>query len=156
MIRVAIAGFVLSTLLSACTVSQNMQYTGVNNFSVSDLGSNPKVNVDINLHNPNKIGATIKEMEFTVSVDKQAIGTAGISNKVHVKRSADFIVPVEINTSLDKMGGILSAGLKSFLGNSDVPIGIEGTFTIQKFIFFRKTFQFNYQDDLDVNKILKN
>lgn len=142
--------------MASCTVSQNMQYKGVDNFSIADLANNPKVNVDVNLHNPNRIGATIRTMEFTVLVDNKPIGTAGIDDKVRIKRNADFTIPIEVNTSLDKMGGLLSAGFKSFLGDNSVPVGLTGTFTVQKFIFFRKTFAFEFNEELNVSKIIKN
>jgi len=156
MFKICLFSAIIISSMASCTVSQNMQYKGVDNFSIADLGNNPKVNVDINLHNPNKTGATIRTMEFTVLIDNQAIGTAGIEDKIRIKRNADFSIPIEVNTSLDKMGGLLSAGLKSFMGDSSVPVGLTGTFTVQKFIFFRKTFAFEYIDELNVAKILKN
>jgi hypothetical protein len=95
-------------------------------------------------------------MEFTVLVNNKAIGSAGINDKVKVKGNKDFTVPIEVNTSLDKLGGILSAGFTSFIGNSDVPVGLTGTFTVQKFYFFRKTFSFEFNDKLNVSNLIKN
>lgn len=156
MLRLFIFASLISVTICSCTVSQNMQYKGFENFSVSNLGAEPKIMVDVNLHNPNKMGATIREMEFTVLVNDKPIGSAGIDDKVKVKGNRDFTVPIAVNTSLDKMGGILSAGFNSFIGNSDVPVGLTGTFTVQKYYFFRKTFTFEFNDKLNVSKLIKN
>ncbi len=146
-----------STLLfTSCVSSKDMQYQGFTNFKVNNVTSEPKVNVDIKLYNPNFFGAKLKAMEFNVLVDEKVIGSAGIPDPVRIKRKSEFILPIECATSLDKMGGLLALGLQSYFSNSEVPVGIEGTMTIQKFIFFRRTFAFKYDDEIDIKKIMGN
>jgi len=140
-------------LLSSCTLTESLQFKGYDNFKVSDIMSEPKINADITLHNPNKIGATIREMEIALSVDNKEIGIVGFSDKVRIKKKSDFVLPIEFNTSLNQLGGVLSFGLTSFISDKEIPVGLTGSITVQKFIFFRKTFEFNYVDALDVKKI---
>ncbi len=140
-------------LLSSCTVTESLQFKGYDNFKVSDIMSKPKINADITLYNPNKIGATIREMEIALSVDNKEIGVVGFSDKVRIKKKSDFVLPIEFNTSLNQLGGVLSFGLTSFISDKEIPVGLTGSITVQKFIFFRKTFEFNYVDALDVKKI---
>lgn len=141
---------------TSCATSKEMEYKGFENFAVSGITSQPKMNVDVTLYNPNKIGATLKSMEFTVLVNDKPMGSGGIVEPVKVKKQTEFILPVECTTSLDKMGGLLAAGLKSYLGEEKVPVGLEGAITIQKFYFFRKTYNFKFTDELDIKKILGN
>lgn len=140
-------------LLSACTTPQDLQYTGYENFKVSNVATEPKINVDLKMHYPGPIGATIKDMSLSVSVNDKPIGTVGLADKVHVKRKSDFILPIECNTSLQQLGGVLSSGLSSYFSDKEIPLGLSGEFTIQKFIFFRRTFAFSYSDKLDVKQI---
>ncbi len=140
-------------VLASCSTSEQIRYNGYENFKVSDIATEPKVNVDVKLHNPNPIGITLKDMSLTVDVDNKPLGTVGLSDKVRVKRKSDFVLPVEFNTTLPQLGGILSSGLTSFISDKELPIGISGRFTIQKFIIFRKTFEFNYTDSLNVKSI---
>ena len=143
-------------MLNSCASSQEMQYKGFQNFKVSNITQEPKVNVDVKLYNPNFFGATIKSMEFSVMVDNKPIGSAGIVEPIKVKRKSEFVLPVECGTSLDKMGGLLAAGLQSYFSEKEVPVGIEGNITLQKFIFFKRTYAFKYTDELDVKKIIGN
>ena len=145
--------FITVLLLSSCTVTESLQFKGYDNFKVSDIMSEPKINADITLHNPNKIGATIREMNIALSVDNKEIGVVGFSDKVRIKKKSDFVLPIEFNTSLNQLGGVLSFGLTSFISDKEIPVGLAGSITVQKFIFFRKTFEFNYVDELDVKKI---
>lgn len=141
---------------TSCATSKEMEYKGFENFTVSGITSQPKMNVDVTLYNPNKIGATLKSMEFTVLVNDKPMGSGGIVEPIRVKKQTEFILPVECTTSLDKMGGLLAAGLKSYLGEEKVPVGLEGAITIQKFYFFRKTYSFKFTDELDIKKIMGN
>lgn len=156
-IRFSLLLAVFSTLfLSSCVSSKDMQYQGFTNFKVNNITYEPKVNVDIKLYNPNFFGGKLKAMEFNVLVDDKIIGSAGIPDPVRIKGKSEFILPVECTTSLDKMGGLLALGLQSYFSSSEVPVGIEGTMTIQKFIFFRRTFAFKYGDEIDIKKIMGN
>lgn len=144
---------ILIITFPSCTVSQPLQFKGYENFELSNVTSEPKINADIKLFNPNPVGAIIREMNITLSVDNKTMGVVGFDNKVRIKKRSDFTLPIEFSTSLDQLGGVLSFGLQSFLSDEKIPVGIAGTLTIQKFIFFRKTFAFNYLDELDVKKI---
>lgn len=139
---------------ASCASSKDMVYQGFENFVVSDVATNPKVNVDVKLFNPNKIGGTLKAMEFTVLVNDKPMGGGGIIEPIRIKRNTAFILPVECSTSLDKMGGLLAAGLKSYLGEEEVPVGLEGKITVQKLYFFHRTYQFKFTDELDIKKIM--
>ncbi len=140
-------------ICSSCTVTNALQFKGYDNFVVSDIATKPRINADITLHNPNKVGATIREMNIALAVDNKEIGLIGFDDKVHIKRNADFVLPIEFTSSLDQLGGVLSFGLKSFISDEKIPVGLSGTITVQKFIFFRKTFSFDYTDALDIKKI---
>ena len=147
--------FLLITLVlfASCTVSESLQLKGYDNFKVTNIMSEPQINADITLYNPNKIGATIREMNIALSVDNKEIGVLGFDDKVRIKKRSDFVLPIEFNTSLNQLGGVLSFGLTSFISDKEIPVGLTGSITVQKFIFFRKTFEFNYVDALDVKKI---
>ncbi|MFI5170735.1 MAG: LEA type 2 family protein [Chitinophagales bacterium] len=148
--------FIVAIIFSSCTVSQPLQFKGYENFEVTNITSDPKINADIKLHNPNPVGATIREMNITLSIDDKTMGMLGFDDKVRIKKKADFTLPVEFSTSLDQLGGVLSFGLKSFLSDEKIPVGITGTLTVQKFIFFRKTFAFDYTDEIDLKKVSGN
>ena len=143
-------------LLTACSTTQSLQYKGYDNFTVSGIPASPKIDVNLQLFNPNKLGVTLRNCDLTLQVNAKQLGQLSIPDKVKIKRESDFSLPVEFSTTLPQMGSILSGGLKSFLGHEDIPMDVQGAFTLQKFIFFRKTFQFTYSDTLNIKSLKGN
>lgn len=142
-------------LLASCASTQELQYKGVDNFTITNVLKEPKVELDLNLHNPNPIGGTIRNMEINIAVDNKELGKVSLDDKVRIKKQSDFTMPISFTTSVSEMGGILSAGLKSFVGQNEMPLGISGEITVQKFLIFRKTFSFDYKDGIDVHDIIQ-
>jgi hypothetical protein len=142
-------------LFASCASTQELQYKGFDNFTVTNVLKEPKVELDLNLYNPNPIGGTIRNMEINIAVDNNELGKVSLDDKVRIKKQSAFTLPISFTTSTSEMGGILSAGLKSFLGQDQMPMGISGEITIQKFLIFRKTFTFEYKDGIDVHDIIQ-
>lgn len=111
--------------------------------------------MDMHLYNPNPIGGTIRNMEIQVIVDNKLLGTAQLDEKVRVKKQSEFTMPVSFTTDIGSLGGILSSGLKAFIGDDSMPVGLTGSITVQKFLIFRKTFSFDYADGLKAREILQ-
>ncbi len=143
-----------SVLFSACA-TQEMSYKGIDNFTVSNVFKEPRVDMDMHLHNPNPIGGTIRNMELQVMVDNKVLGTAQIEDKVRIKRHADFTMPVTFTTDIGSLGGIMASGLKAYVGDDKLNVGLTGSITVQKFVVFRKTFSFDYSDGLRAKEIIQ-
>lgn len=132
---------------------QTVQYGGFENFNLQDVGSDPKVNVDIKLHNPNPFGATLKNMDLVLSSGNKQIGNVELGKKVHMKRRSDFIVPIEMAASFSQLGALLKPGLETLLNDEGIPLELKGEVTLTKFWIFRKTFQFDVHDDIQFNDV---
>lgn len=150
-----LAGIAFCLLCASCASTQELQYKGFDDFTVTNILKEPKVQMDLNLYNPNPIGGTIRNMEINIAVDQKTLGSVSLDDKVRIKKQAAFTMPISFTTSVSEMGGILSAGLKSFVGQDEMPLGISGEITIQKFLVFRKTFSFEYKDGIDIHDIIQ-
>lgn len=141
-------------LAGGCASTKSFEYKGVNNFAIADVFDEPKVAMDLNLHNPNPFGVTIRNFDLGIDVSGKPLGIMSIEDKVRIKRRSDFVMPVQFSTDIGSLGGILASGLTAFAGDDAMPVGLHGTITLQKFIFFRRTYAFDYQDDLRAKDIL--
>ncbi len=138
--------------LTSCKISDELQYKGFDNFKIAGDMKNPSVGVDVTLYNPNPIGVKIKEMNLSVDVNNSKIGTIGIADPVKLKSRQNFTLPVLMETSLDQLQTLTKPGLESLLFEKPLAVEISGTITLRKFIF-KKTYDFNYTDQLNVKDI---
>lgn len=142
-------------LMFAGCATQEPAYKGIDHFTVSNVLKEPRVDMDMHLYNPNPIGGTIRALEVQVIVDNKVLGTAQLDEKVRVRKQSEFTMPVSFTTDIGSMGSILSSGLKAFIGDDTMPVGLTGSITVQKFLIFRKTFSFDYSDGLKAREILQ-
>ncbi|HNV98771.1 MAG TPA: LEA type 2 family protein [Chitinophagales bacterium] len=149
------AGFCAALLLLSACATQEPAYKGLNNFTVSNLFEEPRVDMDLNLYNPNPIGGTIRSMEIQIKVDNKVVGSAQLDEKVRMKKQSDFTMPISLTTDIGSLGGIVASGLKSYMGDGQMQVGMSGSITVQKFIVFRKTFAFDYSDGLKAKDIIQ-
>lgn len=139
-------------VLSSCKISDELQYKGFNNFKLSGDTKNPSVGVDVTLYNPNPIGVKIKTMNLTVDVNHSQLGTIGLDDPVKLKSKQNFTLPIMMETSMDQLQTLTKPGLQSLLFDKPLAFEISGTITLRKFIF-KKTYDFNYADELNVKDI---
>jgi LEA14-like dessication related protein len=139
-------------VLSSCKISDELQYKGFNNFKVSGNMENPSIGVDVTLYNPNPIGVKIKTMNLTVDVNHSQLGTIGLDDPVKLKSKQNFTLPIMMETSMEQLQTLTKPGLQSLLFDKPLAVEISGTITLRKFIF-KKTYDFNYADELNVKDI---
>jgi len=149
--RLMLLGCII-TISSSCSISEELQYKGYNNFKVSATGNKPEINVDVKLYNPNPIGAKLKNFDIELVVEDQRIGSACLDEPVKMKAREEFILPIIMQTSLDQLAGLTKPGLESLLFNKPLAVEITGNVTVRKFIF-KKSFDFNYTDSLNVSDL---
>lgn len=138
---------------SSCAINEELQYKGYNNFKVSGGLEDPQLSVDLNLYNPNPIGAKLKVMEVEVKINNTDIGTVKIDKPVRMKSRETFVLPLLMETSKEQLNSLVKPGLESLLFDKPLALQISGNMTIKKFIFFKKTFAFNYADELKISDL---
>lgn len=140
-------------ILSSCAPSQPLTYNGVENFKISDIKSEPKINVDLKLHNPNPIGFKLKKINLALTVDNRNIGNLDLDKQIRLRGNQDFTLPLTFTTSVSELSQVIKPGIADVFSGKSIPFDFQGQITVQKFIFFRRTFQFDFNDDVNLNKI---
>jgi LEA14-like dessication related protein len=141
-------------LSSSCSSLKPIQYNGYKNFTIKDVANEPEMQIDIKLHNPNPVGATLRKMELYITIYADTIGRAGIGEKVRMKKKSDFTLPVVFASSYEQLSMLAKPGLDAALNNKEIPFHVNGQVTISKFWIFRKTFTISYADAVKLQELL--
>ena len=120
-------------LLSGCVSIQPVTISGVNNFQVEDVLLSPKVSFDVNLHNPNSFGLTLKEFKSSAYLDDKLMTDVFIEKKIYVGANSDVAIPLKSQPSIQDIITTYFGGGKT-KGN----VRVEGYVTVSKFIFKKK------------------
>ena len=141
----------LVATLSSCSSLKPLEYRSINNIYITGNSGKAQLAFDLNLYNPNSVGAKLKEFNVEVELDGVKIATAQLLDVTHAGSQSEFTIPVSLNTSFQDMMRFLPSGI-SMLSGADIPIHLNGSLTVKKFIF-RKTFPFDVKETLDTGKI---
>ncbi len=140
-------------MLTSCTTTKPLEYSGYETLRISNVSTDPTVNVDVKLYNPNPVGVKIKNVNIMLEVDHKNIGNIELDKSIKIKSKQEFTLPFTFSSTLSQLGTLASPALKNFLTGGEVPLNLAGTFTLQKFIFFRKIYDFEYNDNLRMKDI---
>jgi LEA14-like dessication related protein len=154
--RVFAIAFTLSLLmLTSCTTTKPLEYGGYENLRISNVSTDPTVNVDVKLYNPNPVGLNIKAVSMMLEVDDKNIGNIDLDQSVKIKSKQEFTLPFTFSSTLPQVATLSTPALKNFFTGGEVPLKLSGTFTLQKFFLFKRTYDFEYKDNLRMKEIRK-
>ena len=77
-------GLISVMIFSSCSSFIPLEYKGYNDLTVTTISDTPTVNINLNLYNPNPIGAKLKNIDMTVSIEENEIGTACLDKPVKI------------------------------------------------------------------------
>jgi len=134
----------------SCTYNATPEYKNISNVSISDVSLNSVgINSKANFYNPNDIGLILKNVELSVFLNGQPIGSINQTASTAIGAKKEFGIPLRIQLSQSQLfnaiGG-LSGGLSAAFGKS-VKIGYRGKITVSKFWI---PFTFNFSQETDM------
>lgn len=139
------------SLLASCTALQPLEFRSVSNVYVTSEGA-PQLAFDLNLYNPNTMGAKLKDFNVDVSINGANLATAQLLDVTHAGAKSAFTVPVSVTATLGQMMMLLPSGLELLTSGATIPVHVEGSLTVKKFIV-KKTFPFEADENIDLKKI---
>ncbi len=142
-------------MLTSCTITKPLEYGGYENLRIANVSTDPTVNVDVKLYNPNPVGVKIKAVSMMLEVDDNNIGNIDLDESVKIKSNQEFTLPFTFSSTLPQLGTLVTPALKNFFTGGEIPLKLSGTFTLQKFFLFKKTYDFEYKDNLRMKEIRK-
>ncbi|MEO5571010.1 MAG: LEA type 2 family protein [Bacteroidia bacterium] len=120
---------------SSCMTIEPVEVKNVDNFQLKDVLTNPSVQFDVTIHNPNSFGLTLKEFKSTAFLGDKMVSDIFIEKKVHIGANSDISIPFQTKPSLNTVAELMLSG------NTSGDVKVEGFLVVKKFIF-RKKFPF--------------
>ena len=114
---------------------QPVEVKNVDNFQLTDVLTKPSVQFDVNIHNPNNFGLTLKEFKSTAFLGDKIVTDIFIAKKIHIGANSDISIPFQTQPSLNAIVGMMLSG------SASKDLKVEGFLVVKKFIF-RKKFPF--------------
>ncbi len=143
----------LSIIFSSCSTTKPLEFKGYENLTVKKSGDNTELHLQVKLYNPNPMGVKLKKMNASVKLGITNIGSIDLDKSIRIKRKNEFTVPVTLHTSMSTLQSLVQTNLAAAMHGGKIAVDAEGIITLQKFIFFKKTFSFNYEDDVKLSDI---
>jgi len=143
-----------SLFITACAPLKPLEFRSLSDFKVEKLASTPTLSLNLNLHNPNSFGGTMKEFHINFFLGDVPIATIQLQN-IRMPSQSDFTLPLSANPSYDQLIKFLPSGLSSFNSGKQIPIKLTGSVTVRKFIF-KKTLPFEFHDTINTKDIKLN
>src|ERR1043165_3034319 len=134
--------FLTSLFFAACAPLKPLEFRSLSDFKVQNLTSSPSLSINLNLHNPNSFGGTMKEFHLDFCLSDVPIATIQLQN-IRMPSRSDFTLPLTTNASYNQLIKFLPSGISSFNSGKQIPIKLTGSVTVRKFIF-RKTLPFEF------------
>ena len=100
------------------------QYRDVRNFHLQNLGlQKSRVSMDFVFFNPNSFPVNLKKIDCDVFVDSSYIGKFLLDTTIHIGRTSEFTLPVNLDV---EMKDILKTSFNALISN-EVLLGARGT-----------------------------
>ena len=151
-IRLASYVFCLTSLfITACAPLRPLEFRSLSDFKVEHLTSSPSLSINLNLHNPNSFGGTMKEFHLDFFLSDVPIAAIQLQH-VRMPSRSDFTLPLASNTSYEQIIKFLPSGISSFNSGKQIPVKLTGSVTVKKFIF-KRTLPFEFHDSINTKDI---
>ncbi|HYV91076.1 MAG TPA: LEA type 2 family protein [Chitinophagales bacterium] len=143
-----------SLFMTACAPLKPLEFRSLSDFKVEKLTSTPSLSVNLNLHNPNSFGGTMKEFHLDFFLSDVPIATIQLQN-IRMPSQSDFTLPLSTNPSYEQLIKLLPSGISSFTSGKQIPVKLTGSVTVKKFIF-KKRLPFEFHDSINTKDIRLN
>ena len=138
-------------LLESCAPLKPLEFKSVSDLKIEKLTSSPDLSLNLNLHNPNSFGCTLRDFEFNFLLSETQLASIDLKNN-RLPANSDFTLPVSTVTSYDELIKFLPSGISSFNSGKEIPVTLTGKLTLKKFLF-RKTFPFEFHSSINTKEI---
>lgn len=144
-------GMIFLVLFISCAPLRPIEFRSISDFKVEHLTSSPQISTSLNLHNPNSFGGTMKEFHLDFSMSDIPIASIGLKN-VRMPSRSDFTLPLSTAATYDQLIKFLPAGISSFTSGKEIPVKMNGSVTVKKFIF-KKILPFEFHTSINTKNI---
>ena len=125
-----LAIFILSFLISSCSLYKPLEYKGMEDYSFSEQdGCNP-ICVELSFFNPNPYNIVLKSANVKGLLGKEDIGVLEITDSYVLKKSGISKINLSFSTEIKSFMPVVS-GFFSYITGNEVTLLIDGTLKVK-------------------------
>jgi len=122
--------FILSFLISSCSLYKPLEYKGMEDYSFSEQdGCNP-ICVELSFFNPNPYNIVLKSANVKGLLGKEDIGVLEITDSYVLKKSGISKINLSFSTEIKSFMPVVS-GFFSYITGNEVTLLIDGTLKVK-------------------------
>lgn len=141
----------LWALLPACAPLKPAEFRSVTNVKVQDAFTSPTVAAELNFHNPNTIGCTVKKLEVKVMLSNSELTTVSFPSQ-RIPANDPFTLPLKASVSYSQLMKMIPVTIAGLQGGKNIPVDLTGSITLKKFLF-SKTFPLEVHEQISLKDI---
>ncbi|MCS6917135.1 MAG: LEA type 2 family protein [Chitinophagales bacterium] len=123
-------------LFASCSSIRPLELRSVSELTLRN-GASPRIEADLRLHNPNRIGATL--MPSTLELRLEGVTLSDIQlEQTRLTPRSDFDLPVSAGISYADLLMAAPAVAVSLLADRRFTVEVRGTLHLRKFLFSRR------------------
>ena len=125
-----LAIFILSFLISSCSLYKPLEYKGMEDYSFSEQdGCNP-ICIELSFFNPNPYNIVLKSANVKGLLGKEDIGVLEITDSYVLKKSGISKINLSFSTEIKSFMPVVS-GFFSYITGNEVTLLIDGTLKVK-------------------------
>ena len=129
--------FILSFLISSCSLYKPLEYKGMEDYSFSEQdGCNP-ICVELSFFNPNPYNIVLKSANVKGLLGKEDIGVLEITDSYVLKKSSISNINLSFSTEIKSFIPVVS-GFFSYITGNEVTLLIDGTLNVKALVISKK------------------
>ncbi|MBP6334886.1 MAG: LEA type 2 family protein [Bacteroidia bacterium] len=117
------------------------------------LNESPSVGFEILVKNPNSSGLRLRHVDADLFFKDKFLGKATLAHSIKIPKESEFSIPFQINFESRTIETLIPAGIDLLFGSKILPMRVQGTVFVRKFLWFKK-YRFDIKQDIDAD-ILK-
>lgn len=122
--------FILSFLISSCSLYKPLEYKGMEDYSFSEQdGCNP-ICIELSFFNPNPYNIVLKSANVKGLLGKEDIGVLEITDSYVLKKSSISNINLSFSTEIKSFIPVVS-GFFSYITGNEVTLLIDGTLKVK-------------------------
>lgn len=129
--------FILSFLISSCSLYKPLEFKGMEDYSFSEEdGCNP-ICVELSFFNPNPYNIVLKSANVKGLLGKEDIGVLEITDSYVLKKSSISNINLSFSTEIKSFIPVVS-GFFSYITGNEVTLLIDGTLNVKALVISKK------------------
>ncbi len=142
--------------LSSCSLYEEVEMLGVENYSFEKNESNILANIEFKINNPNFYSFKLKKSDFKVFLGEDELGSAGMLDELKIDKKAEKVYTLGLLLEENALKEKLVPLMKRALFKKTITFRIKGQAHAKVWGIFGKKIDINESKEINISELLSN